>query len=209
MATPNLAEQPWEGGISALFLPPHVPLFDSAAIVIAQQSDAQSGAAISYSRGIFTRQSWSTGHPVPMLIEVLKPPEVRQLRDQVRAQLAAAGDGLDHLPLRVFVTAADVYLSPEPSSRFSEAAFGAISQTAAGQVTGSVSYPSAVAGTITGSDSGISAESHLGPFPVGVQAPLRIGDLRSLISNLETGLAAGGLDPLWQQMLTYAQQANA
>lgn len=64
---------------------PHVPLFDSAAVVVAQQSDAQTGVAVSYSRGIFTRQSWSAGHPVPGLIEVLKPQKVRQVRDQVLA----------------------------------------------------------------------------------------------------------------------------
>jgi len=30
------------------------------------------------------KQAWSTGHPVPGVIEVLKPPEVAQICDQVR-----------------------------------------------------------------------------------------------------------------------------
>jgi len=207
MANGNATDQPWEGGVSVPVLPPHVPLFDSAAIVVAQQSNPQTGVAVAYSRGIFTRQAWSTGHPVPGVIEVLKPQEVRQVRDEVREQLAVPGDGLDHLPLRAFVTAADVYLNKEPSARFSRAVFGAITEQAPGQLLGAVIYPDGVAGTIVGSDAGVSGESHLAPFPSGFQAPLRVGDLRSLISSLENALAGGGIDPLWQQMLTFAQQA--
>jgi hypothetical protein len=209
MANDNATDQPWEGGLSVPVLPPHIPLFDSAAIIVAQQSDAQAGVAVSYSRGIFTRQSWSTGHPVPLLIEVLKPQEVKQVRDQVFEQLVIPGDGLDHLPLRAFVTAADVYLNPEPSTRFSRAVFGAIAEQAPGQFLGAVAYPDGVAGTILGSDAGVSGESHLAALPAGFQAPLRVGDLRSLISSLENALSAGGIDPLWQQMLTFAQQADA
>lgn len=202
-------DQPWEGGLSAPFLPPHVPLFDSAAIVVAQQADAQAGVAVCYSRGIFTRQFWSTGHPVPLFIEVLKPQDVRQVRDEVLGQLAIPGDGLDHLPLRAFVTVADVYLDPEPSARFRRAVFGTIAEQAPGQLLGAVAYPDGVAGTVLGSDDGVSGESHLEPLPAGFQAPLRVGDLRSLIAKLEHALAAGGIDPLWQQMLTFAQQAAA
>lgn len=207
MAQPHAAGQPWEGGLSVPVLPPHVPLFDSAAIVVAQPSDAQAGVAVSYSRGIFTRQSWSTGHPVPGVIEVLKPPDVQQVRDEILEQLAAGGDGLDHLPLRAFVTVADVYLSPEPSHRYRRAVFGGIAEQAPGQLLGAVSYPDGVAGTIVGSDQGVSGESHLAPLPAGSLAPLRAGDLRSLIFSLENALAVGGIDPQWQQMLTYAQQA--
>jgi hypothetical protein len=165
--------------------------------------------AVSYGRGIFTRQAWSTGHPVPAVIEVLKPQEVEQIRDQVREQLDRRGDGLDHLPLRAFVTVADVYLDPEPSARFRSAGFGAIAGQAPGQLSGAVAYPGGVAGTIVGSDAGVSGESHLAPLPPGFQAPLRTGDLLSLILSLENALGAGGIDPLWQQMLTFAQQAAA
>jgi hypothetical protein len=209
MANGNATDQAWEGGLCVPVLPPHVPLFDSAAIVVAQQSDAQAGVAVSYGRGIFTRQAWSTGHPVPGVIEVLKPQEVGQIRDQVREQLDRRGDGLDHLPLRAFVTAADVYLDPEPSARFRRAVFGAIAEQAPGQLSGAVAYPGGVAGTIVGSDAGVSGESHLAPLPPGFQAPLRAGDLLSLILSLENALGAGGIDPLWQQMLTFAQQAAA
>jgi hypothetical protein len=209
MANGSATDQPWEGGLSVPVLPPHVPLFDSAAIVVAQQSDAQAGVAVSYGRGIFTRQAWSTGHPVPGVIEVLKSQEVEQIRDQVREQLDRSGDGVDHLPLRAFVTAADVYLDPEPSHRFRRAVYGAIAEQAPGQLSGTVAYPDGVAGTIVGSDAGVSAESHLAPFPPGFQAPLRTGDLLSLILSLEKALGAAGIDPPWQQMLTFAQQAAA
>ena len=207
MANGNAVDETWEGGFSVPVLPPHVPLFDSAAVVVAQQSDAQTGVTVSYNRGIFTRQFWSTGHPVPLLIEVLKAPEVREIRDQVAGQLDRPGDGVDHLPLSAFVTVADVYLSPEPSHRYQTAVFGTITEQAPGQLLGTVSYPDGVAGSILGSDAGVSGESHLAPFPAGFLAPLREGDLRSLILSLEHALAAGGLDPQWQQMLAYAQQA--
>jgi hypothetical protein len=141
MANGATTDDLWQGGLSVPVLPPQVPLFDSAAIVVAQQSDDQSGVAVLYSRGIFTKQAWSTGHPVPGVIEVLKPQEVEQARDQVREQLDRPGDGLDHLPLRAFVTAADVYLSRDPSTRFSRAVFGAIAEQAPGQLLGAVTFP--------------------------------------------------------------------
>lgn len=208
MADGNPDDQPWEGGVSVPILPPHVPEFDSAAIIVAQQSDAEAGVTVSYSRGIFTRQEWSTGHPVPLVIVDLKPPQVEQVRDQVREQLATHGDGLDHLPLRAFLAAADVYLSREPSRRYVSAVFGTIAESAPGQLSGTVSYPDGVAGTIVGSATGVIAESHLGPLPQGFLAPLRTGDLRSLILGLEKALTASDLDPLWQHMLAFAQQAD-
>ena len=207
MTNGDVPVQWWEGGFSVPVLPPQFPLFDSAAIVVAQQTDAQAGMAVSFSRGIFTRQAWSTGHPVPGVIEVLKPPEVEQVRDQVREQLDRPGDGLDHLPLRAFVTAADVYLDQEPSGRFRRAVFGTIAEQAPGQLLGSIAFPGGVAGTVVGSDAGMFGESHLAPLPPGFQAPLRTGDLLSLILSLENALDAGGIDQLWEQMLTFAQEA--
>ena len=209
MASGNAEDQPWEGGVSVPVLPPHVPAFGSAAIVVAQQSDTQAGVAVSYSRGIFTRQAWSTGHPVPLLIVELTPPQVAQIRDQVREQLATRGEGLDDLPLRAFLTVADLYLSPESSGRYASAVFGAITEPAAGQLSGTVSYPDGVTGTIVGSDTAVTGESHLAPLPADALAPLRTGDLRSLITNLEKALATGDLDPRWQHLLAFAQQADA
>ncbi len=209
MAASDVEDQPWEGGVSVPVLPPHVPLFDSAAVVVAQQTDAQAGVAVAYNRGIFTRQAWSTGHPVPGVIEVLPPSEVRQVRDQIRAQLGVRGDGLDHLPLRAFLTVADVYLSPEPSARYAAAVFGTIAEPAPGQLAGTVTYPDGVAGTVVGSATGVAGESHLGLLPQNFLAPLRTGDVRSLAFHLEKALTAGDLDPLWQHMLAFVQQAAA
>ena len=209
MTVSNVEDQPWEGGVSVPVLPPHVPLFDSAAIVVAQPTDAQAGVAVAYSRGIFTRQAWSTGHPVPGVIEVLPPQDVRQVRDQIRDQLAVRGDGLDHLPLRAFLTVADVYLSREPSARYASAIFGAVAEQAPGQLAGTVTYPDGVAGTVVGSATGVSGESHVPPLPPGFLAPLRTGDVRSLAFHLEKALTAGDLDPLWQHLLAFAQQAAA
>jgi hypothetical protein len=200
---------PWQGGFSVPTLPSAIPNFDSATITIAQQSAAQSGVLVSYRRGIFTKQFWSTGIPVPHLIEVLKPAAVRELRDQVVEQLGLHGSGVDDLPLRAFVTTADVYLGHEPSTRFDRVTFGSIARPAPGEVMGDVAYRNGVTGTILGSGDGISAQSHLAPFPAGYLAPLRLGDLRSLISALDDALASGAIDPLWRQMLTFAKQAEA
>jgi len=144
---------------------------------------------------------------VPGVIEVLKPADVRQVRDHIRAQLDTCADGLDRLPLRAFVTVADVYLTPEPATRYRTAVFGALTEPAPGQLLGAVAYPNGVAGSVLGSDAGVSAESHLAPLPAGFLAPLRAGDLRSLITSLGDALAAGSAGPQWQQMLTFAQQA--
>ncbi|HXP53699.1 MAG TPA: hypothetical protein VN847_02030 [Streptosporangiaceae bacterium] len=206
MTQSSTTDQPWTGGLTVPFFPPSVPELASAAIVVAQPFDAEAGVAVSYSRGIFTRQEWTTGHPVPLLISVLQRPEVEQIRDQVRDQLATRGEGLDDLPLRAFLTVADLYLSPEPSGRYVSAGFGAITASATGQLSGTVSYPDGVTGTITGSDTGVAGESHLAPLPPGPLTPLRTGDLRSLILSLEKALTAGDLDPRWQQMLAFAQQ---
>jgi hypothetical protein len=207
MTQSSVTDRPWTGGLSVPFGPPDAPELDSAAIVVAQQFDAEAGIAVAYSRGIFTRQEWTTGHPVPDLILVLQRPEVEQVRDQVREQLTTSGAGLDVLPLRAFLTVADLYLSPEPSGRYVSAVFGAIIEPVAGELSGTVSYPDGVTGTIVGSASGITGESHLAPLPPGPLDPLRAGDLASLITSLEKALTEGDLDPRWQQLLAFAQQA--
>jgi hypothetical protein len=215
MTQSSVTDQPWAGGLSVPFLPPGVPQLDSAAIVVAQQFDAEAGVAVSYSRGIFTRQEWSAGHPVPLLIENLQRPQIEQVRDEIRKQLATRGDGLDDLPLRAFLTVADLYLSPEPSGRYVSAVFGAITESD-GEVTlgGTVSWPDGVTGTVVGIDPQalgqpveVYGQSHLPAFPAGSDAGLRLGDLRSLITSLEKAQTAGNLDPLWQRMLDLAKSA--
>jgi hypothetical protein len=102
-----------------------------------------------------------------------------------------------------------VPVDPKPSHRFRRAVFGVIAEQAPGQLSGAVGYPDGVAGTVVGSAAGVSGESHLAPFPPGFVARLRTGDLLSLMVSLENALGAGGIDALWQQMLTFAQQAAA
>ena len=38
-------------------------------------------------------------------------------------------------------------------------------------------------------------------------APLRSADLQSLILALHSALAISAIDPMWQQLLTFAEQA--
>ena len=209
MANGSAADQLWEGGFTRPVPAPAVPQFDSGAIALAQRADDQAGVLVSYSNGIFTRQHWTTGHAVPDLIEVLKVPDVRQVRDQVLDQLAGPDDGLDRLPLQVFVTVAGSYLSPVPSTRFSRAEFGAIDGHAPGDLQGEVSWPDGTAGTIHGNEQVVSGESHVAPLPAGSLAPLRVADLLSLAASLDKAVAAGGLDPRWKQMWYFVQYSPA
>jgi hypothetical protein len=202
---PGAMTTPWQGGFSVPVQPPAPPAFGSATIVIAQQSGT-TGVLVSYANGIFTRQFWSQDGTVPLFVEVLQPSVLRQIRDQVVEQLECPGSGLDDLPLRAFVEAVSVQLRCTPSDRFAEASFGPITQPAAEGVLGVLTFPNDVTGTVLGSFTGVSAETHLSAVPAGRPTPLRVGDLRSLVWTLEVALATQDIDPLWQQMLSYARQ---
>jgi hypothetical protein len=60
---------------------------------------------------------------------------------------------------------------------------------------------------VLGSADGISAQSHLANVAAGNPAWLRSSDLRSLVIALNQALGTAQLDPLWKQMLTFAEQA--
>ncbi len=210
MASPSsepAAAELWQGGLTAAGPPPGLPDLSSGGItVVAQQSaTAVTGALVCYQGGAFTRQFWTTGPPVPLLIESLSRGQVRQILDQVLEQLRGPDTGLDDIPLRAFAETARLYLEPKPSDRFAEAAFGPIAQPSPGDLTGEVSWPSGTVGTVLGSASAISAQTHLASVPAGNPAPLREADLRSLALALEN--ATQPIDPLWQQMLSFAQDA--
>lgn len=133
MASPSsepAAAELWQGGLTAAGPPPGLPDLSSGGItVVAQQSaTAVTGALVCYQGGAFTRQFWTTGPPVPLLV-----------------------------------------------------------------------------GTVLGSASGISAQTHLASVPAGNPAPLREADLRSLALALED--ATQPIDPLRQQMLSLVQDA--
>ena len=203
--------EPWQGGLTAAGAPPGLPDLSSGGLTIVTQQSAvasgASGALVSYHEGIFTRQFWSTGPPVPFLIEILPRQQVHKILDQVIEQLRGPGSGLDDIPLRAFAEAARLYLEPDPSDRFTAAVFGPITQPSPGELTGEVSWPSGTAGTVLGSTSGVSAQTHLAPVPAGNPTPLREADLRSLALALENAVATQPIDPLWQQMLSFAQDA--
>lgn len=202
---PDAMTAPWQGGFSVPVQPPVPPAFGSATIMIAQQSGT-TGTVVSYANGIFTRQFWSEDGAVPLIVEVLQPSALREIRDQVVEQLECPGSGLDDLPLRAFVEAVGVQLRCTPSDRFAEATFGPITQPAPHELLGVVTFPNDVTGTVLGSIAGVSAETHLSALPAGRPTPLRVGDLRSLVWTLEIALATQDIDPLWQQMLSCARQ---
>lgn len=201
----NVAETtgPWEGGFAG---PGFSDLSDGAVIIVSQLPEAGTGILVSYSEGIFTRQFWTTGPPVPMLIELLSPEEVKAIGDQVAEQLRDSGSGLDDTPLRAFLETVRLYLETEASDRFTEAVFGSIVQTNQAELQGQVSWPGDVVGTVLSAD-GVSAQTHLAQVPAGNPVPLRKADLRSFVFALEGALSTQAIDPLWQQMLSAAEQA--
>jgi hypothetical protein len=202
---PGAAEAtgPWQGGFSG----PGLPSLDGAIVIAAELPDDRAGVLVSYSGGIFTQQFWTTGPPVPHIVQILQPDEVRAVRDQVAGQLRGPGSGLDDIPLREFVEAVRLHFEEEPSERFAEAVFGSITQASPLGLQGQVTWPGDVIGTVLGNADGVSAQSHLANVAAGNPAWLRSADLQSLVSALHKALAAGQIDPLWQQMLSYAEQA--
>lgn len=207
MASPSAgaseATGPWAGGFSG----PGLSDLGGALIIAAELPDAGTGILVSYSEGRFTSQFWTTGPPVPQFIEVLSREQVYAMRDQVESQLRGPGSGLDDIPLRDFVETVRMYFEQEASDRFTTAAFGSITQAADGSLEGQLSWPGDVVGTVVGSTGGVSAQSHLRYLAAGNPAPLRSADLQSLILALHSALARSAINPLWQQMLTFAQQA--
>ena len=122
-------------------------------------------------------------------------------------QLRAPGSGLDEVPLREFVEAVRLHFQQDASHRFAEAVFGSITQSSPQGLQGQVTWPDDVIGTVLGNADGISAQSHLANVAAGNPAWLRSSDLRSLVIALNQALDTAQLDPLWKQMLAFAEQA--
>ena len=75
---------PWEAGFAGSGLS---DLEGGALIIAAEQPEAGTGIAVTYSGGVFRRQFWTDGPPVPLFIELLTPADLKVLRDQLAAQL--------------------------------------------------------------------------------------------------------------------------
>jgi hypothetical protein len=199
---------PWQGGFPAPTPPPALPDLDTGSItIVSQGSSPDSGTLVRYAGGVFTSQSWSTGPPVPLLIEVLQPDAVSKIRHEVTEQLHGPGTGLDDIPLHAFAEAARLYLETDASDRFTAAAFGMVTQPSPGEFLGTVTWPGGVVGMVLASGQEVSAQTHLAPEPAGNLTPLREADLRSLVQALEGALGTTATDPRWQQVLSIAQQA--
>ena len=109
---------PWQGGLAQPVGPPSRPRFGTGALTLVSQTDASSGSVVSYVGGIFAAQFWTVGHPVPFLVRELDPEDVQALRDELSEQLEGPSAGLDEVPLRAFVAAAEAYVATR-SERFS------------------------------------------------------------------------------------------
>jgi hypothetical protein len=202
---PNAATGPWAGGFSGVGLAE----LGGAVIIASELPDAGTGILVSYSGGRFTRQFWTTGPAVPEFIEVLSPEQIQAIGDQVEAQLVGPGTGLDDIPLWDFVETVRMYFEPEASERFTLARFGSITEPTPGTLEGEVSWPGDVTGTVVGSADGVLAQSHLAHVAATDPAPLRDADLQALLLALHGALANKEIDPLWRQMLVFAEREFA
>ena len=178
--------------------------------MLVSQTDASSGSLLSYASGRFTAQFWTIGHPVPFLVRELDPEDVKALRDELAEQLGGPSTGLDEVPLRAFMAAADAYTASR-SNRFSEATFGTISGEAPGELLGELSWGGGAVGSVLASKHGVSVQSHIPPQPASDAVRLRGAELRSLISALTPGPGspAQDRDPLWSELRGFAELALA
>lgn len=191
---------PWEAG----FAGPGLTELEGGALIIAAESpDAGTGIMVTYAEGVFRRQFWTDGPPIPLIVEILGPGELKVLRDQLAVQLQGPGSGLDDTGLRAFLEALRLQLSPDTSDRFAAAAFGSIVEQNPGEFLGQVSWPGDVAGTVQASAGGVSAQSSLAHLTASAPAPLRLADVRSLVAALQ----AAPVSAPWEQVLSFAEQA--
>jgi hypothetical protein len=197
---PTEPTEPWQAGFAG---PGLSDLAAGAMVLASEQGQAGTGVLVTYSEGAFTRRFWSDGPPIPLIIEILPPEELKALGDQLDAQLEGAGSGLDDIPLRDFAEAIRLHLSSQASSRFAAAAFGSIATVNPGEFLGQVSWPGDVVGTIAASAGAISAQTHLAHLGTGDPAPLRKADIRSLVLALQ----ASTVNAQWEQVLSFAEQA--
>jgi hypothetical protein len=191
---------PWEAGFAG---PGLSDLEGGALIIAAELPEAGTGIMVTYSGGVFRRQFWTDGPPVPLIIELLTPADLKVLRDQLAAQLEGPGSGLDDIPLRAFLEAVRLHLSPGTSDRFAAAVFGTIAASNPGEFLGQVSWPGDVTGTVQASASGISAQTGLAHLAAADPAPLRPADVRSLVVALQ----AAPVSAPWDQVLNFAEQS--
>jgi hypothetical protein len=191
---------PWQAGCAGAGLS---DLEGGALIIAAEQPEAGTGIMVTYSGGVFRRQFWTDGPPVPLFIELLTAADLKVLRDQLAAQLEGPGSGLDDIPLRAFLEAVRLHLSPDTSDRFAAAVFGTITAPNPGELLGQVSWPGDVTGTVQASAAGIAAQTGLAHLAAAGPAPLRPADVRSLVAALQ----AAPVSAPWEQVLSFAEQA--
>jgi hypothetical protein len=191
---------PWEAG----FAGPGLPELEGGALIIAAElPEAGTGIMVTYTGGAFRRQFWTDGPPIPFIIELLTPADLKVLRDQLAAQLEGPGSGLDDIPLRAFLEAVRLHLSPGTSDRFAAAVFGTVTTPNPGEFLGQVSWPDDVTGTVQASANGIAAQSGLAHLTATDPVRLRPADVRSLVASLQ----AAPVSAPWDQVLNFAEQA--
>lgn len=191
---------PWQAGFAG---PGLSDLGGGAIIIAAELPEAGTGIMVTYSGGVFTRRFWTDGPPVPQIVELLSPGELKVLRDQLELQLQGPGSGLDDIPLRAFLDTLRLSLSGGTSDRFATATFGSIVAENPGEFLGQVNWPGDVTGTVQASAGAVAAQTHLAQLATGNPAPLRSADVRSLVAALQVTTVSAS----WAQVLNFAEQA--
>ncbi len=125
-------------------------------------------------------------------------------------QLAVALDAeKHHLPRTLnptafhhFVRQVEAELAHQPSARFNEARFGAITRDAAGAIVGHLSLGIDVVGTVHDLHGAITFEQHVVPLQPGQFRRLSKADRLSLAAAIDASIrtTTPSVDPLWQQV---------
>ena len=141
-------------------------------------------------------------YPAP-LYRQLSLDEMRTLLVTLKEEELRIPYELDPVLLRTFIHLLSQAIENQPSTRFANARFGAVTRDTHGVISGQFGLGVDIAGTIHDAHGIVTVEQHVVPMPPGPFQHLSPADRASLIVALETFItgAKPPADPLWVQIL--------
>jgi hypothetical protein len=190
----QLPQRPWQATV-------HAQLTRAAGVDQVEEIDTDG-------EGQFTRRLRVVSGPGPGAIELLSSTDLRQLLDELRAEVKAPPAGVDVGGLEAFVDLLeDVLRVGPPSHRFDDARFGQVTKDETrGIIYGHVVLGVDVIGTLRDGNHELFFEQQLVTGPSGVYRPLSPADSASLARALTANPPA---DPLWEAIRQDAEAGAA
>ena len=141
-------------------------------------------------------------YPAP-LYRQLSLDEMRTLLITLKEEELRIPYELDPVLLRTFIHLLSQAIENQPSTRFANARFGAVTRDTHGVISGQFGLGVDIAGTIHDAHGIVTVEQHVVPMPPGPFQHLSPADRASLIVALETFITGTKppADPLWIQIL--------